>query len=153
MMDGRCACGAVAYSMRAKPIVVHCCHCSECQRQTGSAFVLNAIIEADQVSCTGPVVEVLVPTPSGKGQVITRCKQCGVAIFSSYMSRQGKLRYIRVGTLDRPGECPPDVHIFTSSKLPWLALDSDVPVYEEFYRFADVLSESSMARWNALFPA
>ncbi len=151
MLDGRCACGAVTYNMQTNPIVVHCCHCSECQRQTGSAFVLNAIIETDHVTLDGPVTEMTLPTPSGNGQVITRCKDCGVAVFSNYLSRQGKLRYIRVGTLDNPDKCPPDVHIFTSSKLPWLTLDPVVPVFEGFYRFEEVFPDASMARWNALF--
>ena len=151
MLDGQCACGALTYCMKTKPIVVHCCHCSECQRQTGSAFVLNAIIETDRVTFDGPVTEMTLPTPSGNGQVITRCKECGVAVFSNYLSRQGKLRYIRVGTLDQPDKCPPDVHIFTSSKLPWLGLNSGVPVFEGFYRFEDVLPNASMSRWNALF--
>ena len=153
MLTGKCGCGAVRYQMATRPIVVHCCHCNECQRQTGSAFVLNAIIETEHVAVDGPVREVTVPTPSGKGQVITRCRDCGVAVFSSYLSRQGKLRYIRVGTLDVPASCPPDVHIFASSKLPWLDLGDEVPVYEEFYTFADVFSDEAMARWQALFGA
>lgn len=151
MLEGRCACGAVTYSMKSKPIIVHCCHCSECQRQTGSAFVLNAIIETEMVKVEGPIVEITLPTPSGNGQIISRCKDCGVAVFSSYLSRKGKLRYIRVGTLDRPEESPPDVHIFTSSKQPWVTLSSDVPVFEEFYVIEKVLPEASMARWKALF--
>jgi hypothetical protein len=151
VLDGRCACGAVTYSMKSRPIVTHCCHCSECQRLTGSAFVLNAIIETDRVAFDGPVAEVTLPTPSGNGQVVTRCMECGVAVFSSYLARQGKLRNIRVGTLDQPDKCPPDVHIFTSSKLPWVTLNSDVPIFEDFYRFEDVLPDTAMARWNALF--
>ena len=151
MLEGRCACGAVTYRMARTPIVVHCCHCHECQRQTGSAFVLNAIIEAEHVTVDGPVTEMMLPTPSGNGQVISRCAACGVAVFSNYLSRQGKLRYIRVGTLDRAEACPPDVHIFTSSKLPWVTLNSDVPVFEEFYAFEDVLPAPSLARWQALF--
>jgi hypothetical protein len=151
MLDGRCACGAVTYSMKSKPIVVHCCHCSECQRQTGSAFVLNAIIEAERVTIEGSVIETTLPTPSGNGQVVTRCKKCGVAVFGNYLSRKGKLRYIRVGTLDQPDKCPPDVHIFTSSKLPWVTLNSDVPVFENLYNFENVFSDASLARWNALF--
>jgi len=151
MLDGQCSCGSVTYSMKKKPIVVHCCHCSECQRQTGTAFVLNAIIETDQFTCDGPIREITLPTPSGMGQVVSRCTECGVAVFSSYLARQGKLRYIRVGTLDQPDKCPPDVHIFTSSKLPWLELKAEVPVFENFYKFGDVFSKASMTRWNSLF--
>ena len=151
MLSGRCACGAVTYSMKSKPIVVHCCHCSECQRQTGSAFVLNAIIETENVAFDGPVAEMTLPTPSGKGQVVTQFRDCGVAIFSSYLSRQGKLRNIRVGTLDQAKACPPDAHIYTSSKLPWVTLNSDTPVFKDFYNLKNVLSEESWCRWQALF--
>ena len=151
MFEGRCGCGAVSYRMTSKPMFVHCCHCKECQRQTGSAYVLNAIIETDRVEYEGPVGEQALPTPSGKGQAITRCTECGVAVFSSYLVRLGKLRYIRVGTLDEPEKCPPDVHIFTSTKLPWVNLSTQVPVFENFYSFADVWPEESMARLNSLF--
>jgi hypothetical protein len=151
MLEGRCGCGAVTYQMHTKPMFVHCCHCKDCQRQTGSAFVLNAIIEADRVTFEGPVNETTLPTPSGKGQIITRCAECGVAVFSAYLVRQGKLRYVRVGTLDDPDSCPPDVHIFTSSKLDWMPLPADVPVFENFYEIPKVWPESSLARWRELF--
>lgn len=151
MLEGSCGCGAVTYTMSTEPMLVHCCHCTECQKQTGSAFVLNAIIEADRVSCAGPITEHVLSTPSGKGQIITRCADCGVAVFSNYLSREGKLRYIRVGTLSDPAQCPPDVQIFTSSKQPWIVLNPDIPVFEEFYRFADIWPEASLARWQALF--
>ena len=151
MLEGRCGCGSVTYQLKTKPMFVHCCHCKDCQRQTGSAFVLNAIIEADRVEFKGPVNEVTLPTPSGKGQVIIRCAECEVAVFSSYLVRLGKLRYVRVGTLDQPDTCPPDVHIFTSSKLSWVPLPSDVPIFENFYNITDVWPEASLARWRTLF--
>lgn len=153
MLTGRCGCGAVTYRMASKPMLVHCCCCSECQTQTGSAFAINAIIEADRVTCEGPVTEHHLPTPSGKGQITTRCATCGVAVFSNYLVREGKLRYIRVGTLDDPSECPPDVQIFTSSLPNWAMLDPSVPSYEKFYDFKDVWPEPAWARWQALFGA
>lgn len=151
MLHGRCACGAVTYRMAADPIVVHCCHCRDCQRLTGSCFVLNALIEAENVTSEGALADVTLPTPSGHGQVISRCKTCGAAVFSSYLVRRGKLRYVRVGTLDRPAACPPDVHIFTATKLPWVTLDPAVPAFAEFYAFDEVLSAASLRRWQALF--
>ena len=151
MLTGRCGCGAVTYSMASKPIFVHCCHCTECQRQTGASYVLNAMIEADRVECTGPVTEHVLPTPSGKGQIITRCADCGVAVFSNYLSREGKLRYIRVGTLDDPSLCPPGVQIFTSSKQPWVTLTEDIPAFEEFYSFDKVWPQDALDRWRVLF--
>ncbi len=132
-------------------MIVHCCHCSECQNLTGTAFALNAIIESSLVEVDGEVSEVTLPTPSGHGQTLTRCAECGVTIYSSYLSRKGKLRYIRVGTLDSPQECPADVHIFTSSKLPWLQLSDAVPVYQDFYDMPGSWPEAAQARWKQVF--
>ena len=148
---GSCGCGKVTYKMTTNPMFVHCCHCKECQRQTGSAYVLNAIIEADRVTLQGETTEHTLPTPSGKGQVITRCANCGTAVFSSYLVRLGKLKYIRVGTLDDPSQCPPDVQIFTSSKQPWVPLNTEIPSFEDFYKFDEVWPEPSLLRWRRLF--
>lgn len=146
MLEGRCGCGAVTYQMLTPPMFVHCCHCRDCQRQTGAAYVLNAIIEADRVKVEGSITEHELPTQSGKGQIITRCRVCGVAVFSSYMIRLGKLRYVRVGTLDKPDQCPPDVQIFTSSKQDWVPLSKDIPVFEEFYDFDELWPQESLDR-------
>lgn len=151
MYSGACGCGQLSYQLASKPMFVHCCHCRECQKQTGSACVLNAIIEADRVRVDGDTIEHTLPTPSGKGQVITRCADCGIAVFSSYLVRLGKLKYIRVGTLDNPSECPPDVQIFTSSKQTWVPLNPDIPSFENFYRFEDVWPDASLVRWRAVF--
>lgn len=151
MLTGSCGCGEVTYRLSAKPMIVHCCHCKHCQKQNGSAYVLNAIIEAEHVETDGSVTECTLPTPSGKGQVVSRCTNCGTTVFSSYLSRLGKLRYIRVGTLDDPAQCPPDVQIFTSSKQPWVPLSPDIPSFEGFYKFDEVWSDASLQRWRALF--
>lgn len=113
--------------------------------------MLNAIIEADRVSCEGETTEHMLETPSGKGQVITRCASCGTAIFSSYLVRLGKLKYIRVGTLDDPGLCPPDAQIFTASKQAWVPLNQDIPVFENFYEFKEVWPEDAYRRLSAIF--
>ncbi len=156
--DGGCACGHVRYRVSAKPLIVHCCHCSWCQRQNGSAFAVNALVEADQVEILqGDVVDVLVPSPSGKNQKISRCPKCQVAVWSYYLVMRGGLgdlvRFIRVGTLDDPGQMPPDVHIYTSSKLPWVTLPPDVPAVDEYYVTGEVWPEESLARWTALVAA
>ena len=151
MLKGSCGCGEASYQMSSRPMFVHCCHCRECQKQTGSAYVLNAIIETDRIKVNGPVSENTLPTPSGKGQIITRCNYCGTAVFSSYLVRLGKLRYIRVGTLDDPSQCPPDVQIFTSSKQPWVPLNPDIPIFENFYKFDEVWPKDALARWHKLF--
>ena len=153
-MEGRCACGEVRYRVLAEPFVVHCCHCRSCQRETGSAFVLNAIIETARVEVLqgvpGPVVT---PSDSGKGQTIVRCPTCRVALWSHYAGAGEKAAFIRAGTLDQPDVCPPDVHIFTRSKLPWVALPEGVPAFEIFYGRNDlprIYGEDGAARWRAL---
>jgi hypothetical protein len=137
--------------MTSAPLIVHCCHCRWCQRETGSAFALNAVIEADRVQLLAGAPE-LVPTPSnsGKGQKIARCPQCRVALWSHYSGAGDKVSFVRVGTLDEPDRLPPDVHIFTESKQPWLVLPAGARVFAQFYRRAEVWSAASLARREAL---
>ena len=132
--------------MSSSPLIVNCCHCRWCQRETGSAFVLNAIIEANRVTTISSSAPELVNTPSesGRGQLIARCPQCRVAVWSQYGSPL--FRFVRVGTLDDPDRCPPDVHIFTASKQPWLVLAPGVPVMEADYEKGDVWSKENLER-------
>ncbi len=139
--EGGCACGSVRYKIVSGPLIVHCCHCRYCQRQTGTAFALNALFEAKQVELlSGTINEIETPTPSGRGQTITRCPKCGVAIWSNYFMGgiKNMIRFIRVGTLDNPDLLPPDVHIYTMSKQPWVNLSPDDVTFEEFYDFGKI---------------
>jgi hypothetical protein len=126
-------CGAVRYRLASEPLVVHCCHCLHCQRQTGSAFVVNIVIEADRVELLqGEPVPVDVPREPENGvQTVFRCPTCQVAVYSIYTSPA--YRFVRAGTLDDPSAIEPDVHIFTRSKLPWVQLPDGVPAFEVFY--------------------
>ena len=150
MLEGGCACGAVRYRMTARPMIVHCCHCASCQTETGTAFVLNALVEADRVELlSGEPERVLTPSESGKGQSIWRCPTCRVALWSNYAGAGEAIRFVRVGTLDRPAECPPDIHIYTRSKLPWVALPEGARAVEGFYDPAEVWTAESRARFRA----
>jgi hypothetical protein len=132
-LEGGCACAAVRYRLASLPMFVHCCHCRDCQRQTGSAFVLNALIETDQVTqLSGNPEPVAVPTDSGRPHEIYRCPSCRVAVWSVYGARH-KLLFVRVGTLDEPAALTPDVHIYVRSKLPWVALPEGVPSFDAYY--------------------
>jgi hypothetical protein len=149
-MEGGCTCGAVRYRLKAKPIFVHCCHCTWCQRETGSAFAVNAFIEASEVELLkGQPVQQTLPSLSGKGQVFWRCADCGVTVWSNYADAGPKFHFVRVGTLDEPSRAPPDIHIFTSTKLPWVILPEGVPAVPEFYKPADVWSAEGLARFKA----
>ena len=154
MMEGGCACGSVRYRLQAQPLVVHCCHCRSCQRETGSAFVINGVVETPLVEILEGAPEAVdTPSDSGKGQRIVRCPTCQVALWSHYAGAGDKAAFVRVGTLDDPDAFPPDVHIFTRSKQPWVRLPDDVPAYEIFYSRDDlprIYGEEGAARWRAL---
>jgi hypothetical protein len=140
--------------MNSKPLFVHCCHCRWCQRETGSAFVLNAMIEADRVELlAGAPMVVDTPSASGQGQLISRCPHCLVAVWSSYAGSGPALRFVRVGTLDQPGLVPPDIHIFTISKQPWVILPPGKPALPEYYDREQYWPAESLARRQALLPA
>lgn len=150
-LTGRCTCGEVAYEMMRPPLIVHCCHCRWCQRETGASFALNALVEAAEVRLTRGAPEATpVPSNSGKGQSIFRCPRCRIALWSTYAGAGDALLFIRVGTLDEPDRCPPGVHIYTGSKQPWVQLDSGVPAFDGYYRRSEVWSAESLRRREAL---
>lgn len=148
-VSGRCTCGHVHYRLNCAPMFVHCCHCSWCQRETGSAFALNALIEADQLSVVeGSVEKVKTPSNSGSGQTIIRCTECRVALWSHYGAAIDRVAFVRVGTLERPDLYPPDIHIYTSSKQPWFELGSSVTQVPEYYRRSEFWPEESIRRYK-----
>ena len=148
--EGGCACGAVRYRLTSEPLFVHCCHCLNCQRQTGSAFVINLLIEAYRVEMTaGAPVPVDVPRDDGSRQRIFRCPTCQVALFSEY--GRPDVKFVRAGTLDEPSTVRPDVHIFTKSKLSWVALPDSVPAFEIYYDRKALWPPASLERLDAIF--
>jgi len=152
-LDGGCDCGAVRYRMLEKPLFVHCCHCRWCQRESGASFALNAMIEADYVIHTGTEPECVdTPSSSGKGQKIARCPRCRVAVWSNYSSAGPIIRFVRVGTLDTPDYVRPDIHIFTSSKQPWVQLLADTPSVAEYYERESYWPAESLARRLLILP-
>lgn len=145
--DGGCTCRAVRFRMRTKPMIVHCCHCRWCQRETGASFALNAMIEAERVVLLQGEIEVVwTPSNSGKGQKIARCPTCRIAVWSNYAGAGDAVRFVRVGTLDEPDRLPPDVHIFTASKQPWVALPAGAPAFPEYYKATEVWPAESLER-------
>ena len=152
--DGGCTCRFVRYRLTTKPLFVHCCHCRWCQRETGSAFALNAMIEAERAQLLQGEVEVVdTPSNSGKGQRISRCPKCHVAVWSNYAGAGDAIRFVRVGTLDEPDRLPPDVHIFTASKQPWVILPPTTPAFDGYYKAAELWPSDSLARRAALLAA
>jgi hypothetical protein len=147
--EGGCACGALRYRLDSEPLFVHCCHCLNCQRQTGSAFVINLLIEANRVErLAGAPEPVDVPRDDGPAQRVFRCPTCQVAVFSEY--GRSDVWFVRGGTLDEPASVAPDVHIFTRSKLAWVALPESVPAFEAFYDLDALWPPESLERLRAL---
>lgn len=151
--EGGCDCRALRYRMTTAPLFVHCCHCRWCQRESGSAFALNAMIESDRVQNLGIGPELVhTPSESGLGQDIARCPLCKIAVWSHYAGSGPFTKFIRVGTLDDPDAWPPDVHIFTASKQPWVVLPAGAPAFEAYYDRQQLWPAESLARREALLP-
>ncbi len=151
LIDGGCTCREIRYRLNRDPMVVHCCHCRWCQRETGAAFALNAMIESINVEIlSGKPERIETPSHSGHGQTIVRCPNCKIAVWSHYAGAGDILSFIRVGSLDEPDAFSPDIHIYTASKQPWVILPTDKPAFEEFYRRSEQLSEDALERLSKL---
>lgn len=152
-LDGGCDCGQLRYRLSTAPLFVHGCHCRWCQRESGSAFALNAMVEADRLSLLSGVPDrVATPSASGAGQLIARCPACRIALWSHYAGAGPLISFVRVGTLDQPDALPPDIHIFTASKQPWLALPPGAPAVPAYYDRTVHWPAHSLARLAALQP-
>jgi hypothetical protein len=149
-LDGGCSCGAVRYRLLTAPMITHCCHCTMCQRQRGSAFAVNAVIEADRVELlAGEPARRTPPTESGRPLDDFYCAGCGDSLWSDYGRREVML-FVRTGTLDDPGALPPDIHIFTRSKQAWVTLAGDARAFEIYYDTSEEWPAESLARREAL---
>ena len=147
-LRGGCSCGKVRYQLLAAPVFVHCCHCTDCQRHTGSAFVLNALLESSAIKLLRGDLEA-VPVPREYGpHDIYRCRKCKVAIWSDY-GRRPQIRFVRVGTLDDPSALPPDIHIYTRTKVPWVKLPKGALAFRNYYQPKKVWPKESLQRFRA----
>ena len=147
VLEGGCVCRAIRYRLEVSPIYVHCCHCTWCQRETGSAFALNAMIETDELHLSGETLEaVAIPSAGGKGQTIMRCPHCRIALYSHYAGAGKQVAFVRVGTLDDAGAIAPDIHIYTSTKQPWVVLPRDALVEPGYYDRRKLWPAESLAR-------
>jgi len=152
-LEGGCDCRYVRYRLESAPLFVHCCHCRWCQRETGSAFALNAMIESDRVTQLGGAPELVdTPSQSGYGQQIARCPHCRIAVWSHYAGAGPVVSFVRVGTLDDPDRLPPDIHIFTASKQPWVVIPEGVAAVPEYYDRNVQWPAESLARAQAIKP-
>lgn len=149
-LEGGCACGAVRYRLTSGPMFTHCCHCSDCQRQVGSAFVINALIETDRIEVlSGELAPTRLPTDSGRPHLAYSCPACGTTLWSDYGDRK-VMSFLRATTLDDRAALPPDVHIFTRSSLPWVRLPEGARAFEVYYDMQAEWPAESLARREAL---
>src|SRR5690348_9676090 len=149
-LEGRCACGAIKYKLTASPLIVNACHCRDCQRLTGSAFVINIWIEKKLVETGGADPKSFrLAGGTGKPHDVFFCGACGTYLWSRYHGAPGDFLFVRAGTLDNPDAVTPDVHIFTRSKVPWLNLPANRPIFESFYKLPEVWRPESLARFRA----
>ena len=150
-LEGGCDCRTIRYRLETAPLFVHCCHCRWCQRETGASFALNAMIEADRVTLLAGEPDIVdTPSASGRGQKIARCLRCRIAVWSHYAGAGTAVSFVRVGTLDEPDRLSPDIHIFTSSKQPWVILPAGTPAVPEYYDLKQYWPAASLARREAL---
>ena len=146
-LKGRCACGAVRYKLTADPLIVHACHCRDCQRITGSAFVINLWIEKRFVEADRSALKSFrLSGGTGQPHEVFFCPACGTYLWSDYHGAPGDSLFVRAGTLDKPEAVKPDVHIFTRSKLPWVTLPKDARAFQTFYSIKEVWPASSRER-------
>ena len=151
--DGGCDCREIRYRMIGAPLFVHCCHCRWCQRESGASFALNAMIESDRVEILAGEPELVdTPSASGLGQLIARCPRCRVALWSHYAGAGPLVRFVKVGTLDEPDHLPPDIHIFTATKQPWVVTPPHMPAVPEYYDREACWPAESLQRRRALLP-
>jgi hypothetical protein len=145
MFEGGCECGRVRYRWLDRPIIVNCCHCRQCQKLTGSAFAINAMIEAAQVEVTSGADDLTVE----RGQA--RCRHCATLLWASHRMFGDAIRFVRAGTLDEGERLTPDAHFFVRSKLPWITLPEGVPQFETLPGEGDppLLSDEGMKRLEA----
>ncbi|HXO91677.1 MAG TPA: GFA family protein [Stellaceae bacterium] len=147
-LEGGCACRAIRYRVTHSPLIVHACHCRDCQRLTGGPFVINLWIESKFVEPNG-VAPKSFRLAGGGGKHhhdVFFCEACGTTLWSRYHIVPSDCLFVRAGTLDTPEAVTPDVHIYTRSKLPWVALPEGVPAFQSSYRIDDVWSPESKER-------
>lgn len=150
-LAGGCDCRFIRFRLEARPLFVHCCHCRWCQRESGASFALNAMVESDRVTLLAGAPDLVdTPSASGRGQKIARCPKCRIAVWSHYAGGGTAIRFVRVGTLDQPDLLPPDIHIFTSTKQPWVVLAAETPAVPEYYDRNLHWPKESLARRETL---
>ena len=130
-LTGGCRCGATRYSLALDAMPpVYCCHCLDCQSWSGSAFSEQALIRADAITVSGPVVDYRITNASGAESHQRLCGVCHARIYNTNSARPG-IAVVRAGTLDASDTLTPRAHIWVKRKQPWVTIADDVPTFAE----------------------
>ena len=145
-----CACGQVRYQINGEPMFTYACHCTDCQRTTGSAFVVHSTVAKDDFEIEGETRAATLPTGSGAGYDLHFCTKCGTYVWCIYHIRSDPVLIVRTGTLDDAAKLRPQAHIFTRSMQPWFTLPDDVPSFPEAFDRSVVWPAKSLKKLNDL---
>jgi hypothetical protein len=143
---GSCNCQSVQYTITDAPLFTHLCHCTKCQKRTGSAFVLNIMVFVNDIALTSAAPESYTTiTDSGSELTTFACSSCRDILYHTH-PEFARIVMIAGGTVDDPGWIKPQAHIFVRSKQPWLELSNDIPAYLEMYQLEDTWPQASLAK-------
>lgn len=124
-LTGGCQCGGLRYEVRAEPLSVYVCHCTECQRQSGSAFAMSAVVPRPAlVYLSGRPKRCSRKADSGNTIDGDFCPDCGVRL-AHYPSANDKVAILKPGTLDDTRWLVPVGHIWTRSAQAWVTIPDD----------------------------
>ena len=127
-LTGGCKCGAVRFRMEAAPMITHCCHCRSCQRISGSAFGINAMVERDRLTMLEGTPEPFLGPDDGR---MLRCPACRSTLWAYHRHFGEAVAFVGVGMLDEGERLAPEAHYFIRSKHPWIVLPADIPAFDE----------------------
>tara|TARA_B100000579_G_scaffold278075_1_gene230015 strand:- start:122 stop:604 length:483 start_codon:yes stop_codon:yes gene_type:complete len=146
-LKGGCICGQVKYYITEKPLFTQACHCKDCKVLTGSSYVVNSSVLENTLFVEGEVSSTELKAGSGASCKTYFCNKCGAYVYADYDSAFKRLT-LRTKTLNNPENFPPQVHIFTKDKDPWLNLSKDVTCFEEMYDPKKIWPEESLKRYS-----
>ena len=128
--SGGCQCGAIRYDILGAPELLLACHCTDCQRQSGSAFGMTLVVSEEDFQLTkGDVKTYSLKSAAGRPKLGAFCPNCGTRIYHKPEWRKGMVS-VKPGTLDDTSGLKPTLHLWTSSKQPWITISEGVEAYE-----------------------
>lgn len=147
-VTGGCQCGNIRYTLKAPPLTLYCCHCTECQRQSSSAFGMSMRVGLADVEVIGKMARhTRSKTESGSALVCEFCPSCGVRLFHRREAYEADLS-LKAGSLDDTSWLVPAGHIWTGSKQKWVVIAQG----ELSYAGQPEVFLALMQRWREMMP-